>query len=146
MTTETHIHELKPMDRETEALLRQLHALLIAHRYDYAQGEQLDILSSVIPEAEEYYEADDPALRPPVIGIVQALQELAIHEVQEALYLGYLIGQVENGNPDCDLPLDERARQTIAKLGLEELMEFNLSFGYVPTEKATAAPKDPVAQ
>jgi len=140
MTTETHVHEVKPIDRGTEALLTQLHTLLIAHRYDYAQGEQLNILSAVTPGAEEYYETEDTALRPPAIGVVEALQDLTSREVQEALYLGYLVGQVENGNPGHPLPLEERALQTIAKLGLEELMEFNLGFGYVPkTEKATAA-------
>jgi len=140
MTVNIHVQELKANDRGIESLLTLLHTLLIAHRYDYAQGEQLDILSAVTPGAEEYYETDDPAVRPPAIGVVQALQDLTTREVREALYLGYLVGQAENGNPGHDLPLEERVRQIIARLGLEDLMEFNLSFGYVPTkDRATAA-------
>ena len=139
MTAQICADELRPIGSETQALLSRLHALLIAHRYEYAQGELLDILSAVTPGAEEYYEADDPALRPLAIGVVEKLQNLTTHEVQEALYLGYLVGQAKDGNPDRHLPLEERACKIIANLGLEELMEFNLSFGYVPkTEKATA--------
>jgi len=138
MSIDLCIDRLKLVDAPTDGLLTWLHRFLIGHRFDFAQSQQLEVLRRVVPGAEEYYESDDPALRPPAIGAVQALLDLNAAEVQEALALGYLAGQADGRGLDWHLPPEERAREIVARLGLEELMVFNTSFGYVPTEKATA--------
>lgn len=132
--------KVKLVNDETEELLGQMHTLLIAHRYDYLLGELLRELLPLIPGAEDHCEAlnagkTDSEVKPKALAVVDGLLDLEASHVQEALCLGYRIGlarvtPVEIVNPS--------AKQVINHLGLTRLMEYNLSFGYVITERATA--------
>jgi hypothetical protein len=133
------------VDDQAAELLTWLHRLLMAHRYDLAQGEQLEILCQTTPGAEAYYETNDPALRPPAIGAVQALLNLSAAEVREALALGFAVGRAAGGESDGAEPAEVRALALIERLGWGDLMRDNLSYGYVLTEAATAALEATVA-
>lgn len=139
------IPKVKLVNDDTEKFLGQLHTLLAAHRYDYLQSELLRELCPLLPGVEEYYEALDAGevgseVKPKSLAIVDGLLDLETSHVQEALCLGYVIGLARITPMEIDNPssVGRLAKQVINHLGLTELMEYNLSFGYVLTEKATA--------
>lgn len=139
------IPKVKLVNDESERLLERLHTLLAAHRYDYLHDELLRELRPLLPDAEDYCKASDVGkvsfeAKPKALALVDNLLDLEDQHVQEALCLGYVIGSAqvtpaEAGNPSS---MERQARQIIDRLRLTELMEYNLSFGYVLTEEATA--------
>ncbi|HID64509.1 MAG TPA: hypothetical protein EYP49_17465 [Anaerolineae bacterium] len=97
----------------------------------------------MLPRVEMYYKALDagrtePEAQPKVLDIVDSLLELEAMHAQEALCLGHVVGRAQVAPGEIGNPTPMGPRQIIDRLGLTELMECNLSFGYVPTEKATA--------
>ncbi|MFN8482968.1 MAG: hypothetical protein U0768_07970 [Anaerolineae bacterium] len=145
MNRETSAYKLLP-DAALGQRLAKLHALLIAHRYDAARGEQLDVLTQVTPGAVEYYDTPESAPCPPQIAVVQALLDLAACEVQEAMYLGYLVALCGVVHVPVAVSPEMWAREAVKRLMLEGLMAYNLGFGYELTERATVALQDPVAR
>lgn len=145
MTTDNSC-SIQFLPREAGALLAELHRRLIAHRYDAAQGEQLNNLIEATPEAEEYYQTGNASLRPVSLTVVDALMRLTEAEVCEALCLGFLVGRVKLVGNSQAQTVDDQAQTLIECLGLQDLMAYNLSFGYVTTERATAALQDMVAR
>ena len=92
------IPRLEITNLEIQELLSKMHNLLMAHKYDYAQGEMLNELRPLLPGAEEYYEAYDAGevdsdAQPKALEITDSLLDLETAHVQEALHLGYMIGR-----------------------------------------------------
>jgi len=110
--------------KEVEEFLTVLHALLVKRRYAYLRGALLlalwaelesQIAEKRIVELESIKEASAMFLT------------LDKQEVQEMAGLAYLAGcqaKIVDG-----IPLQEQAESFIEVLGLQELMEFNLSLG-----------------
>jgi hypothetical protein len=110
--------------KEVEEFLKALHSLLIQRRYDYLRSAlllalwaqlQSDLAEKRIVELESIKEA---------FAIFLTLDK---QEVQEMAGLGYLAGC--QAKIVDDIPLQEQAESLIELLGLQELMEFNMSLG-----------------
>ncbi|MFN8474896.1 MAG: hypothetical protein U0822_22100 [Anaerolineae bacterium] len=146
MSRETCTYKLTPLDTAVEERLAKLHALLIAHRYDAARGEQLDILAEATAGAVEYYDAPETVPCPPQIAVVQVLLSLAESGMREGMYLGYLAAMSGGTDVPAVVSAEVWAREAVKRLKLEDLMGHNLGFGYETTERATVALQDPVAR
>jgi len=110
--------------KEVEEFLTVLHALLVKRRYAYLRGALLlalwaelesQIAEKRIVELESIKEAFSVFLT------------LDNQEVQEMAGLAYLAGC--QAKIVDDIPLQEQAESFVEVLGLQELMEFNMSLG-----------------
>lgn len=108
--------------KEVEEFLKILHSLLVKRRYAYLRHAlELGLWAELQSRIAEK-------------SIVESIKEafsvfltLDRQEVQEMGALGYLAGS--QGKIVDDIPLQEQAESFIEVLGLQELMEFNLSLG-----------------
>jgi len=110
--------------KEVEEFLSVLHSLLVKRRYGFLRGA---LLLGLRAELELQIAEKRQVKLDSIREAFDIFLTLDKQEVQEMAGLGYLAGrQVKIVD---DVPLQEQARSFIEALGLQELMEFNLSLG-----------------
>lgn len=151
MCNKQEVPSLEITNENTRKLLGKVHNLLLAHKYDYFLSKVLKEAQTAWPEIEGFYQAlganeVDLNVRPKALEVIDNLLRLNEAHVRDALYLGYMIGGAQTTYRSSNLRLiEQQALQIINQLRMTELMEANLSYGYVLTEKATQALKALVA-
>lgn len=118
--------------KEVEEFLTILHGLLVKRRYGFLRGALVLAL---------WAELESQIAQKQVIDLESIKEAFSVfltldrQEVEEMAGLGYLAGH--EAKIVDDIPLQEQAASFIEALGLQELMEFNLSLGQ--EEKGTGA-------
>jgi len=110
--------------KEVEEFLTALHALLVKRRYAFLRGA---LLLGLWAELESRIAEKRMVELDSIKEAFSVFLSLDRQEVQEMASLGYLAGH--EAKIVDDIPLQEQAESFMEALGLEELMEFNLSLG-----------------
>lgn len=128
--SELEMMRIHLVTEEIEAFLKILHSLLVKRRYGFLRGA---LLLGLWAELELQIAEKRQVKLDSIREAFDIFLTLDKQEVQEMASLGYLAGH-EVKIVD-DIPLQQQADSFIQFLGLEELMEFNLSLGEEATSR-----------